>query len=76
MGIQSWSTHRGCGILWHGYVLAGLLKTRISPQQFRERKDGARCDAARDPSASVVELTPDYQGEKNRCKRKPVVCKW
>lgn len=62
--IQSWSAHRGCGILWHGYALTGPLKTRIIPQQFRACKDGVRCNAARDPSASVVELTPDYQGEK------------
>lgn len=70
VGIQSWSTHRGCGILWHKCALAGPLKTRITPQQFRGCKDGVTCNAARDPAASVAELTPDYQGEKNRCKKK------
>lgn len=49
-------------------------KTRIIPQRLRAK--AARRQAAGDPWASVVELTPDYQGEKNRCKRKPVVCKW
>lgn len=57
VGIQTRSTHQGCGFLGHG-----TAKTRIIPQRLRAKTARRATRRAGDPLASVVELTPDYQG--------------
>ena len=60
-------------LLWRGPAFAGLLNT----DHYQQLKDGA---TQLGPLASVVGLTLDLPRRtlnvENRCKRKPVVCKW